>query len=152
MQNDGIPSMGKIVAWTLGAFVLIYLIGWGLFGIRVMTAGIVGRGQAEIQIQSPGSRIPAYNHFFDLCASVQQAEAGIDQQTEMLNSATTEDDKQRIRTNVSALQMTRANGIYQYNADAAKDYTIGQFRDSKLPYRLSDEPYKAGGEKTQCSY
>ena len=144
--------MGKIIGWSLAFLVSIYLIGWAAFGIRVMTAGIVGRGQAEIQIQSPSSRIPAYNHFFDLCASVQQAEAGIDSQTDLLEASSDANDEARIRTNIAALEMTRLNGIYQYNADAAKDYTIGQFRDSKLPYRLDDSPYEAGKEHTQCSY
>jgi hypothetical protein len=151
-EDDGMPSFGKVAAWIVGIFVLCWVLGAAVFGVRVMTANLVGRGEAHIQIQSAGSRISAYNHFFDLCASVQQAEAGIDQQTALADKATTADDKARAETNIAALQMTRANGIYQYNADAAKNYTVGQFKDSDLPWELSDKQYKAGDPHSQCAY
>jgi hypothetical protein len=142
--------MGKIIGWSLLGIVFIWGVAAAAFGVEVLTAGIVGRGKAHIEIQSAPSRISGYNHFFDLCASVQNAESGIDQQAKTLTTASNETDKARIQINIDALQMTRANGIHQYNADASKDYTVGQFRDSTLPYHLDDTAYKAGGEHTQC--
>lgn len=143
--------VGKILGGIVLFFVLLYLLGMAAFGVRVMTAGIVGRGEAHIQIQSGSNRIVQYDHFFNLCASVQQAEAGIDAQTDLLESTSDSNEQARIKTNIAALQMTRSNGVFQYNADASKEYTQGQFRDSSLPYQLSEEPYKAGGTKTTCA-
>jgi len=145
--------MARVLGWVfLGILGVGLILGAtaAIFGLQVATAGIVGRGKAHIEIQSAPSRISGYNHFFDLCASVQNAEAGIDQQTEQLKATTDPNEISRLQTNIGGLQMTRANGINQYNADASKDYTVGQFRDSMLPYHLDPSPYKAGGEHTRC--
>ncbi len=121
-----------VIALTIGAWF-----------VRVQFADTIGRGNARIQIQGANYRIPAYDHFFNLCASVQNAEAGLDAQMAMSPS-------DRKEYNIAALQATRARGINQYNADAAKDYTLGQFRDSGLPYHLDPSAY-TGENKTQCA-
>lgn len=143
------------IKWVLVSVIamvaLAFALTWASFGINVATAGLVGRGKAHIQIQSAESRIANYEHFFNLCAAVQTDEASIDAQTQVLATAKDEDDRSRINQNLGALQANRARSIYQYNVDAAKDYTSGQFRDSQLPYELSAEPYIAGGEHTQCT-
>lgn len=147
--------MAKVLGWIFVSIIIFgVLIGMtaALFGLEVATAGIVGRGKAHIEIQSAPSRIGGYNHFFDLCASVQNAESAIDQQTETLKRTSDPNEISRIQTNIDAQQITRSNGIHQYNADASKNYTIGQFRDSMLPYHLDDSPYEAGGEHTTCAY
>ena len=144
--------MAKIIGYGVISFVLLIGLLAAVFGLEVATAGLVGRGKAHIEIQSAPSRISGYNHFFDLCASVQNAEAAIDQFTAARDRATDPNEISRIQTNLDAQVITRQNGINQYNADAAKDYTVGQFRASNLPYRLDDTPYKAGGEHTRCAY
>jgi len=116
----------------------------------VATANIVGRGEAHIRIQSADFRIPAYNHFFDLCAAIQADEASLDAQSDELSALTQGTrDYNRVLTNIAGIVADRQRAIAQYNADARKDYTIGQFRDSNLPYQLDTTQHKKG-EQTSC--
>lgn len=139
----------KVAAGGSAVFVLVFALVAGIWGLRVATAGIYGRGEAHRQVQSAPSRIAAYNHFFDLCVSIQNAEAQIDAQQEALATAEDHVDKSRMTQNIAALKATRAAGINQYNADAAKDYTIGQFKDSDLPYYIAPTAYE--GNRTSCT-
>lgn len=141
----------KAVGAIIAGLLIIFIIWIAVFGTRVGLAPFIGRGNAEITIQSSSMRISAYNHFFNLCASIQANEHAIDAQTTALATATNADDKSRINQNIAALNANRGRGISTYNADAAKDYTIGQFRDSGLPYSISDEAYEPNGEKTSCA-
>lgn len=88
--------------------------------------------------------------FFNLCASVQIAEGTLDIFFEELKNSTSETDQTRIRTNISAVKAARVSAINQYNANAAKSYTSGQFRASNLPYQLNVSDYD-GKVKTQCA-
>jgi len=124
----------------------------GLWEAHVALSDHIGKGNAEIQINSAGSRIVNYDHYFNLCASVQNAEASIDAQTDLLKTTTNDDEKGRINANIAALQTVRATGINQYNADSGKEYTEARFKASNLPYRLDTASYKAGSEHTQCNY
>lgn len=116
---------------------------------RVETAGIRGQGNLEMTVQSAPNRWVQYNHFFDLCVSVQNAETTIDNETKRLEAETIAKEKSHISANISAAHSTRQNGINQYNADAQK-FGAEQFRDSDLPERLDPSPYEAGGTHTQC--
>lgn len=131
---------------AVGAIVLVLAV-VVIWGIRVQTAEIRGRGDAEITIQSGGNRIVQYEYFFALCESVQSAEASIDAQRGLLGSPNV--SQAMVEQNLAALEATRARSINTYNARAAQDYTSGQFRDSDLPYQLPSELYT--GEKTQCA-
>lgn len=148
------PGRTSAIA-IIGICVFIVLLAWGIFalsfGLRVATAGLVGRGEAHIAIQSGSNRIAQYNKFFNICASVQSLEDRIDQQTEALKQATNPTDQQRIRDNLAGIRGLRSEAINQYNADASKDYTDGQFRSSRLPYQLSTASYPESG-KTSCAY
>lgn len=147
--------MRTSAVWIIAAVMFIFLLCWlvvaASFGLRVATAGLVGRGEAHIAIQSGSNRIAQYNKFFNICASVQSLEDRIDQQTEALKQATNPVDQQRIRDNLAGIRGLRSEAINQYNADASKDYTDGQFRASKLPYQLPTASYPEGG-KTSCAY
>lgn len=143
MNRDDAKFMGVGGLGCLGLVVLAVALTIGAWFVRVHFAETIGRGNARIQLQGANYRIPAYDHFFNLCASVQNAEAGLDAQMAMSAS-------DRKEYNIAALQATRARGINQYNADAAKDYTLGQFRDSGLPYHLDPTEY-TGENKTQCA-
>lgn len=144
-------------------------IGVGAAGIALIAtlylAGIFGTiGQAHVnayiakktvnsriaeQTHQPGYKIEAYNHFYDLCASVQTMESSLDAQYTELKTATG-DDRSRIEANIAGLQSARADAINQYNADARKSYTLGQFRDSGLPFQLTLTQYNTKEEKTTC--
>lgn len=149
------PTFGEVM-WKAVVAVVVAVALWlvlasALWGFSVATAGIYGRGEAEKRIQSAGNRIAAYDHFFNLCASVQSDEASLDAQYDRLEATTDPEKRERIETNIAALKANRLKGIFQYNADATKDYTIGQFRDSGLPYQLVPSDYdQKGAVKTTC--
>lgn len=130
---------------------LVITIPVGVWGARVFFAEEIGKGNAEIQLESAPSRISNYNYFFNLCTSVQNAESAIDAQTALLEKTTNERDKSRINQNIAAQTTVRMNGINQYNNDAKKQYTQARFLASNLPYQLDTRPYTVGGPKTQCA-
>lgn len=125
-------------AWflILMAVLVVVAIAALVFGIRWITAEPKGKLQAREQIQSGSNRIAAYNHFFDLCAAVQSDEATIASLKEELGTGPSESRRGQIQATLTALRAARAEKINQYNADARKDYTTGQFRSSGLPYTL----------------
>lgn len=139
-----LASFGGIIAVIL----LILVIAGSVFAIRWVTAGPKGKLAAREQILSGDNRIQAYNHFFDLCAAVQTDEASLDAQYQLL-AASKGDDRERIVTNIGALLADRAGAVNQYNQDAQKSYTIGQFKSSKLPWQLSDTFHR--GRHTVCA-
>ena len=122
--------------WVAMAFILILAILAVTWVVRYYSADERGRVQARESIQSGPSRIAAYNHFFDLCAAVQTDEATIQAQREELTTNPSESRRGQIQANIAALKSGRAEKINSYNADARKDYTIGQFRSSGLPFQL----------------
>lgn len=117
---------------------------FGVLGFRYYTADIRGRVDAQETIKSGANRIAQYDRFFNLCASIQAQEGMLTYLEEELGAAAPE-DKARISANITGVQAARARAIAQYNADATKNYTSGQFRDSDLPYQLSVEGV------TQCA-
>ena len=122
--------------WVAMAFILALAIFAVVWVVRYYSADERGRAQAREQIQSGPSRVAAYNHFFDLCAAVQTDEATLQAQREELATNPSESRRGQIQANIAALKSGRAEKINSYNADARKDYTIGQFRSSGLPYQL----------------
>lgn len=130
--------------FLLTAFVVAGL-SIGAFALEWYTIPFFGKLEARQQIQSGSSRIVNYNHFFNLCASVQALE---DRQAIALTSqdqAPNDFERYRVSQNIAGIAGLRAEAIRQYNQDALKDYTAGQFRDSDLPYQLSGEG------KTKCA-
>ena len=120
----------------------------GAWAFRYFTADVRGRIDAQ-EIRKAGPlRVAAYNHFFNLCASVQGLEASLEAQEAQLAVTESGKDRERVRSNIAGLTAERERSIRQYNADARKDYTIGQFRDSDLPYQLPTSHYEGG--RTSC--
>lgn len=125
----------KTVALVIGAFIAIVGISVGLmylFGfISMGTAEFRGNvGVVEDTRANSAFRIQAYERFFNLCAEVQSLESRI----ALLDNGVPLSDKESKERR--GLQGIRASRIAQYNNDARKDYTVGQFRDSGLPYQL----------------
>lgn len=141
---------------TISAFILSVLLltsllfglTWFGLGWRYFWAEPRGRVEAQQIIQSAPVRIGAYNQFFDACASVQGLDASLDTQTDLLSQTTDTKEQTRIRANIAGITAERMRAVTKYNTDARKDYTIGQFRDSQLPYRLPLQ-YKRG-EVVSC--
>lgn len=145
-----VKDIGAGALIFIGTVVLIVGLSVGIFVMRVVFAPQIGEGEARITINSGDMRIGAYNHFFNLCAAIQADEASIDAQNALLTDTTDGDDASRISQNIAALQANRGRSIATYNADAAKDYTIGQFRDSDLPYYIQPGQYEPDGKGTSC--
>jgi hypothetical protein len=123
-----------VVLGIIGIFVLI----GGSWAWRYYTAPIEGRVGAQEQIQSKEMMITAYNHFYDLYAKIQSYEVTLQAFNTQL-AQVTDKERERVLANIAGVTSQRARDIAQYNADAKKDYTIGQFRDKGLPYQLNNE-------------
>src|SRR3990167_4124013 len=131
---------------AVGGFVVLFVLAWGIilasFGMRVATAGLFGAGEAHIRTQSADFRLAAYNHFFDLCASVQGNEGQLDAlfaERDDLDPASR--DYGYTVKSITGVQGIRAQSVARYNQDALK-WTVGQFRDSDLPHQLTSAvPY-----------
>ena len=103
------------------------------------TAEPAGQLQARREIKSGSNRIAQYNMFYNSCASVQALEQQISNFETALRTETNPDRVARLNDNLLGVKGLRAQAITQYNADASKSYTNGQFRDSDLPYTLKME-------------
>lgn len=106
--------------------------------------------QREIVEGSGEFRINSYNHFYDLCATIQQTEARHDTQfdeLEAMNSGTDNYDRQR-RT-VSVLEQRIEVLKRKYNADASKEATLAAFKSNDLPNRIEPLDHEHG-RRTEC--
>lgn len=150
----GVPRrriVGETAFWIIallvvGALLTIIGLGW-----RYAIAGPSGKVEAREQILSGDNRIRAYNSFFDQCSSIQAIESALSASLDELSSAdpANSDNIIRIQTNITGLRAQRARGVAEYNANAAKDYTDGQFRDLNLPYQITDPFVK--GQQITCA-
>lgn len=156
--NDDLPSRGEVWrggSWVIGLAVvaivvmlvvgLMWAFGFGLFSRA--TANERGGTQVREKTVADGNyRIAQYDHFFDLCASVQSDEDTIEQLGTELADDLTPERASQIKSTLTAVRSNRAESINQYNADARKAGTAGQFRDSALPYQLDKK-----AEATTCT-
>lgn len=130
----GVAAAALAVVVVIG---LMWVFGWGF--MAQTTAPWRGETDKKERVEGSGSyRIAAYDHFFDLCSSVQTKEASIENLRAELKAdpPPSEQRKTVIQASLSALMNSRAEAINEYNADARKEYTKGQFRDSDLPFQL----------------
>lgn len=133
-------SVQALLLWALFLIVVLVMAFMWMFGVGLFekkTAAFRGDVKATEQVQADGRyRIAAYDQFFDLCSSIQAKD---DQIKNIEGQIATEQDpvyRRDLHTSLSALQYQRSEAIRQYNADAAKAGTVGQFRDSGLPHDI----------------
>lgn len=144
-------SPWRVVRWVGGIFAVLFALSIALWVFGVWTAPWYGRGEAHKTINSAPYRISAYDHFFEMCGSIQGLEGQIDELTIQANDATLADRTHDLAvTSLTGVKAARHQAIAKYNADARRDYTIGQFRDSDLPYQIHDSNYPDEGGKTSC--
>lgn len=135
-------SIRKVCLLVVVAVLLVWGVSAGVWGLGVATGGLYGSGEAYKTIHSADFRIAAYDHFFNLYASIKSLEGKIDEITDTL--AVLEAGTRAYNYTLTALTGTkglRHEAIQQYNADAMKDWTEGQFRDNDLPYQILDTEY-----------
>lgn len=136
----------KPAAAVIAGVLAVGLLAGAVFAFRWVTADIRGAADAREQTLADGDfRIAAYDHFFALCASVQGHEGRLASLQEELAGDPSESRRQQLEASLTAVRSQRRADIASYNADAARDYTVGQFRDSDLPYQLDPN-----SEETQC--
>lgn len=135
----------KLILFIMAAALGLALLSGSIWAWRYYTAEVRGIVGQEERVQSPLHRMGAYSHFFDLCAAVQGHEATLVSARTQLADTGDEKERQRIRANIAGIEAQRARSIARYNADARKDHTIGQFRDSGLPFELD-----VNQEETRC--
>lgn len=146
-EDDDYPSVREHVTWTgraILAVVCLAIVCLATWGIWSGIAGSVAPWQGEVskrqKVEGNGDyRIAAYDHFHDLCGQVVAKETIIKGFKQDVKDASDPADQSIARANLRAAQNTRTEMINEYNADADKDYTEGQFRDSDLPFHLHEK-------------
>lgn len=141
-------TKGKWIAASIGAFVLVAALMVGGFAFNWFTAEPRGALEAREQILGSGDfRIQAYDRFFNQCAAIQSDEGRIQSlQTELETTNPSPSRVGQINASLTAIRSSRLEKINEYNADAGRNYTVGQFRDSDLPYNI--DPNNEG--PTEC--
>lgn len=126
----------RIFGWSLttvvAVFVTILLIG-GLTWIWAPWKGALD--QRKKTVGDGNYRIAAYDEFFNSCEAIAAKERIIDRYVTEVQTATG-DQKVRLEAAIMAERNVRDELIADYNADAAKEGTRGQFRDSNLPFTI----------------
>jgi hypothetical protein len=133
---------------VLGVVIVGILI-WGFAtGFQYATADVRGSVAQRELVRADGNfRVQAYDHFFDLCTSIQGDEArlkALKTQRDVPDNSPA--DVNRINATLPAIQATRDAKIAQYNNDAQKVGTIGPFRSAHLPEHLN-----INDEETTCA-
>ena len=144
----------KVVLFVVMPVVLIIAIVVGVWAVRYYTAETRGKITATEEIQSAEFRIYSYDHFFDICGAIRTNEANLDLQTDILDGFVSAgfgpgDDKyDKQMQNVAAQSRFLRRLKEDYNQDADKEGTRGQFKAECLPPEVSTD-YEYGKE-TPC--
>lgn len=109
------------------------------------------RGSLSAREQTRGSgsyRIASYDHYFDLCASIQAFEDRIENTQDEMNIEPGPSPTRlaQLQQNLTAQNNQRDSLIRQYNTDATKEGTRAPFRDDDLPYQIDPD-----NKETQCA-
>jgi hypothetical protein len=129
-------SKGTIVACVFGLTILILGSLVAFYATKYYTAPIRGKIEAREEIMSGDYRIAAYNHFFDLKVAYDSADASLTALIKARDVAISDDEIERLNASIAGVESQKERTRLQYNADAAKNYTLGQFLDLKLPYQI----------------
>ena len=145
MENYRV-NWGQVIRWGGGILIGTFVLGWIIVvataGMNYATAGLLGSVEAEVEIKSGDFRLQAYDQFFDLCEGVQVNEDVMDESWRQIQRLEVGSKAwQRKDEEFSAQYRARQEGIREYNADANRSWTVGQFRDENLAFKLDPEPY-----------
>jgi hypothetical protein len=144
MTRKEIVAVAAVVLVGIAVLLGLYL-GGLIFSQK--TANLRGETGKRNLVEGRGSfRIAAYDHFFDLCTSVQSFEAQRTAQQAELAGHPSAYRAEQVRSNLAAIDAQRTAAIRQYNNDARKTYTEGQFRSSDLPFQLDPS-----AKETSCT-
>lgn len=126
--------IGISVLIIIALFVLVF-VGWGWRWLSAPIEGAVGMRE---RTNDADYRLYSYDHFYNMYAEIQTFEDKIQNQQQYLKTVDIESDEaQRIRRNINALRNRRDAVIRQYNSDARKEESRGQFLADDLPYQVN---------------
>lgn len=134
--RQDVSDGAKILAGIVALVILVVIISVSVWAFKASTQEVRGQvNQGERTKANADYRIASYDRFFNLCAAVQAKEEAIKAVEQQ--DATTPQQQTQKSANLTALRASRAALINQYNADAAKEGTRGQFQASTLPHTLN---------------
>jgi len=117
--------------------VAVILLIVAIWALTVAWAPWKGAGDQRKATQGNAQyRIAAYDEFFNACEAIAAKERIIERYREQLETATSPDEKSRLNAAITAESNVRDEMIADYNADAAKADTRGDFRADGLPYQI----------------
>jgi hypothetical protein len=142
MVKEGFRVSGLTLLFGAIAIVIaLVLVAMAVFGFGLFakgTANFRGEIQELEQTKASGSfRIYSYEHFFELCVSAQNKDNAIEALQEELALNPSSGRKEQVIADITANKIAREESINQYNADAQKEKTIGQFKAANLPSELN---------------
>lgn len=131
--------MGKLTLILIVFFIaMIACIPIG-YAIRYYTAPVLGRIEVQVQTHTAEYMMTAYNYFFDLKGVINGNKQSVCNVKETLTAICDQDEKDRLQITIAGIKNQIARDVQQYNADAAKEWTVGQFRDWSIPASMSTE-------------
>lgn len=141
-----LAAIAALIVVLLVASMAVFGYGWFERG----TANFRGKTGEINQVNSGNYRIAAYDSFYNQCAGIQTDEQRVKNTMDELAATTDTDRKAQLQANLDAQRNQLATDINQYNADARKHDTKGNFRSSDLPYQIDPniDPTK---ETTSCN-
>lgn len=151
-KRDGFRLFGWSVAGTVAAVALVCL--------AVVLAGVFTfawapwKGKIEERNQTVGSgtyRIASYEYYFDQCNTIKSDEQKIATYKAQLNVTPAPSPDQVTRLNAAIMAQTNLwiEHVNEYNSNADKERTKGQFRDDGLPEHI-DPNNLTNGIETNC--
>jgi hypothetical protein len=135
-----LKTAGAIVVGIAAVVVVLFLLvfGGGLFSMA--TSDFRGEVEKHENVEANGRlRVEAYEEFYGLCSSIQTKQTEIETAQAQADAATDPEEKNRWNSVVVANTNQRNELINEYNSKSSQDYTVGQFKDSDLPYRIDPD-------------
>lgn len=146
---EGNSFARAIVVVAVGAALLVAVVWSGIYVVGSMqrsTADYRGGTQKKERVEADGDyRIAQYDHFYELCSSIQAKNEQIENTKGQLKYTDDPDDEDKLNASVLALENSKEELVQEYNADAASNGTKGKYRASDLPYQIDPDD-----EEVQC--
>lgn len=134
----------RLGVWVVAAVVFFGLIGIGIWGFRVATADVKGRGDVTVKVNQADNRLFAQGQFNDLYQEVLASDRKLDQAAKDVSD---HPGDTFYSTNYTGLKAHCEDTVAQYNS-AARKISQAKFRDEDLPYQLDGSDSKADCKPT----
>lgn len=123
----------RVVLWVLAILAVVAVVSGLVWGFKVATSDVKGRGDAVVQKNSAENRVAAQERFEDLYQQVIAA----DRKIGPAKAAVKANPTQVNQTNLTGLQNFCVQTVADYNAEARK-YSKRDFRAVDLPQEISE--------------